>query len=310
MSEDLISKEREFRRLNRELGEKTRDLMREVDSVLISHSTSVFGSRLNDATGNSHCFLNELNLEERKKHSKQTVVNGEENHVRKGNERDLENLTIDEIVSTNPENCKSEAFLRFLKAKIKLLHDELETFRTEYKKKCNYCKEIEAENKKLEDARQKLHNQTLSLKDTIAKLEANISSSQSEIQARGTEIACLKKEIDGLKKELKSVNQQSSTFDTRLNRSLEDNERLRNIVRLNKIEEKELRDQIRRIQESERLTVKSVEKQRSEILQAFKKQTALVDNLKKQKIFLEASRQIELTKEEFSKILDWSPEET
>lgn len=49
MSEDLLAKEREFHRLNRELGRKTKDLMREVDSVLISHSTSLFPTRVNDS---------------------------------------------------------------------------------------------------------------------------------------------------------------------------------------------------------------------------------------------------------------------
>ena len=47
---------------------------------------------------------------------------------------------------------------------------------------------------------------------------------------------------------------------------------------------KELRDEIRRLQESERLVRRNLERQRSEVLEAFKKQTFLVDNLKKQKV--------------------------
>lgn len=46
----------------------------------------------------------------------------------------------------------------------------------------------------------------------------------------------------------------------------------------------ELRDQIRRLQESERLSTRNLERQRADILQAFKKQTTLVDNLKRQKV--------------------------
>ena len=35
MTQDLLAKEKEFHRLNRELSEKTKDLMRQVDDVLL-----------------------------------------------------------------------------------------------------------------------------------------------------------------------------------------------------------------------------------------------------------------------------------
>lgn len=40
MSEDLLAKEKEFHRLNKELEEKTRELMKEVDSVMESTNNS------------------------------------------------------------------------------------------------------------------------------------------------------------------------------------------------------------------------------------------------------------------------------
>lgn len=45
-----------------------------------------------------------------------------------------------------------------------------------------------------------------------------------------------------------------------------------------------MREQIRKIQEEKRLALKNSEKQRNEVFQALKKQTQLVDNLKKQKV--------------------------
>lgn len=46
----------------------------------------------------------------------------------------------------------------------------------------------------------------------------------------------------------------------------------------------ELRDQIRKLQEDKRQGIKHLEKQRLELLQAFKKQLLLIDNLKKQNV--------------------------
>lgn len=95
-----------------------------------------------------------------------------------------------------------------------------------------------------------------------------------------------------------------------------------------------MRDKLRKIQDSSKLEIKNLEKQRSELLQAFKKQSLLVDNLKKQIVrtkslflylqianlnkikkskfqsYLEAAKQVQLTETEFMKLLDWKPEET
>lgn len=85
---------------------------------------------------------------------------------------------------------------------------------------------------------------------------------------------------------------------------MEENVKLKNTIKLNKIEEKDLREQIRKLHDNETKILKKMDKQRNEILQAFKKQLFLIDNLKKQKAYLEASKKIELTREDFMKLLE------
>jgi len=81
--------------------------------------------------------------------------------------------------------------------------------------------------------------------------------------------------------------------------------------------------------------MKSLEKQRNELVQAFKKQMLLIDNLKKQNVcilkfinffylhgtvmqlynliilqmYLMSNGQIRLTEEDFTKLLEWKPQQ-
>lgn len=140
------------------------------------------------------------------------------------------------------------------------------------------------EKKKLDDGQIKLRNQIEMLNDTITKLDRVNSDTLSDYQALSNENTTLKKDINSLRKEIQTLNQQSTNLDVRLNRSLESNEKFRNALKCSQLEEKELRNQIRKLQEDKKLAIKHLEKQRLELVQAFKKQTLLVDNLKKQSV--------------------------
>lgn len=77
-----------------------------------------------------------------------------------------------------------------------MLLTELQTIKDEYKKKFNYSKDLEVENKKLNETKDKLYNQVINLKETIVKLEGNNANHQSELQIRISENNSLKKVIN------------------------------------------------------------------------------------------------------------------
>jgi hypothetical protein len=78
--------------------------------------------------------------------------------------------------------------------------------------------------------------------------------------------------------------QTSKANEVRLNRSLEEVEKLRTIMHNHERDDKELRDLTRKKGDEVTMVMKRLEKQKSELLLGFKKQMQLIDNLKKQKV--------------------------
>ncbi|XP_012220862.2 testis-expressed protein 9 [Linepithema humile] len=305
MSDDLLAKEKEFRRLNRELQLKTRDVMKEVDSII--HACA--SNNLFSNTNQSHLDLVTKDVKVTEDVTSKLDKHGKTSLMKTPETSSIENLTNVQNLSKKDNNLGNRAVVNLLKGKIDMLYKELQAMQFEYNKKCDYSKELEAENKKLEDAQVKLYNQIATLKDTITKLENIKFDALSSCQTLNNENVVLKKDLEDLRKEVKTLNQQSINYDVRLNRSLETNEKLRTALKCNQIEEKELRNQIRKLQEDKRLAVKTLEKQRSELVQAFKKQMLLIDNLKKQNMYLTGNGQICLMEEDFAKLLEWKPQQ-
>jgi hypothetical protein len=91
-------------------------------------------------------------------------------------------------------------------------------------------------------------------------------------------------ELETLKKELRTAVQTLKANEMRLNRSLEELEKLRTIVHNHERDDKELRDLARKKEDKVAVVMKQLDKQKSELLLGFKKQMQLIDNLKKQKV--------------------------
>ena len=72
--------------------------------------------------------------------------------------------------------------------------------------------------------------------------------------------------------------------EVRLNRSLEELEKLRTAAHNHERDDKELRDLTRKKDDKVAVDMKRLEKQKTELLLGFKKQMQLIDNLKKQKV--------------------------
>ena len=115
----------------------------------------------------------------------------------------------------------------------------------------------------------------------------------------------IQREAASASREHKSRKAEQETKDAKLNRALEEIDRLKAQL---KSEELNFRETIEASkQEKERLVSdnRRLSKHRADIVNAFKKQMKLIDVLKRQKLHLEAAKMLSFTEEEFAKTLEY-----
>ncbi|XP_063217779.1 testis-expressed protein 9 isoform X3 [Bacillus rossius redtenbacheri] len=202
----------------------------------------------------------------------------------------------------------TEALVSFLRANVKVLQGEVQSLQADLKTRVGECREHLGRLKLAEEEGAKWRQLAAGGKEQLRKLELQGGVAATKLQQREAENAALRKEIESLRKELKTCTQAASSSNVRLNRCLEDMEKLKASVKEIKQEKKELQDESCQ-KTSELLTVvKRLERQKLELISGFKKQMQLIDNLSRQKIHLEAGRVVQFAEKEFLKLLDSTTE--
>lgn len=119
------------------------------------------------------------------------------------------------------------------------------------------------------------------------------------------EVATLRKDLQTAERLLKQAETDAKAKDAQHKRALESITRLKAQLAESQTSTPRGGEARGRVEELE-AQVKALEKQRGELLTAFRKQMKLIDVLKRQKIHLEAARMLAFTEEEFMKTLDWN----
>jgi chromosome segregation ATPase len=158
--------------------------------------------------------------------------------------------------------------------------------------------ELSTEQTRLKKAQQSLVLQMDKQKQLVEELRHKNDRLEAQLSS-------LKKELDGKERVHKQLISTQSTTDVRLNRALEEVEKYKVLLQQAKAETKEFGDQEKRKMEKLLNDNKKLEKQKSELITAFKKQQKMIDILKRQKMHLEAAKVLSFTEEEFVKALDW-----
>ncbi|CAL8243249.1 unnamed protein product [Lota lota] len=223
-------------------------------------------------------------------------------------EEKLEGYCQEDIVeeaSPNEDSVGSEAQIRVLKAKLRIMQEELDRLSYDYSKKDDENGKLCGKIKELDEDRARLQKTTNIQQTHIEKHRALAEEASKRCDGLQVQVAGLQKEIEGLNRAQKQAAGNQNTVEVRLNRALEEVERLKaqlsNMKQLTKDRTKEVH------QSKENLLAenKVLKKQREELILGFKKQLKLIDILKRQKMHFEAAKVLSFTEEEFMKALDW-----
>lgn len=194
---------------------------------------------------------------------------------------------------------------RFLKSKIVILEEDHERMTQEIKQQKELLDKTLEKSRRLEQQRDQAYAKHNAVIEQLSKMETQLEDMTTKFKERTSEQLSQQKELEMVRRELKVVTQTNSNLEKRLFRATEDVESARNALLLMKNAERELKETASKESESKDKQIRSLKKQRADLLNAYKKQLFLIDNLKRQNICMEQSKMLSFSEKEFTKILEW-----
>ncbi|XP_044264773.1 testis-expressed protein 9 [Tribolium madens] len=203
------------------------------------------------------------------------------------------------------EEMGTKGMIHFYKTKIKALQEDLIKTQNELKIKNEELKKFQREHQAVAEEKEKWFLQYNVQKNANVKQEKQISAYNSKLQLKETENVALKKENEQLRNDLKNISSELSVCENRLKRTMQELEKNRTAMNTLRQEEKETKEAFRNNIKELTATVKQIQKHKNELLQGYKKQIQLINNLKKQKDHVESCKVLELAESDFLKLLEW-----
>ena len=216
--------------------------------------------------------------------------------------------TINYNSSIQNDNTTKDVTIRLQRAKIQTLNQQ-------HKQTQQKLKDTQASYSKIKQTlkgermdKQRIEKQ---LKEKDAQYQKLLSQNEecqnTLIPNYKEEIKILKRDLVSAQKVVKKSDHDCKNREIRLSRALEECNKYKTIVQNQTKQENKDKLELQQTKGKEILTkkIRLLEKQRNELLNAFQKQMKLIDVVKKQKVHAEASKFLNITEEEFMKVLDW-----
>ncbi|KAI5936697.1 testis-expressed protein 9 isoform X1 [Manis javanica] len=211
----------------------------------------------------------------------------------------------DDIFCGVSKDIGTEAQIRFLKAKLRVMQEELDNVVCECNKKKDEIQDLKSQIKNFEEdcVRQQ---RTINLQQSQAeKYKTLFEEANKKCDGLYQQLSSLEKELQSKTRLQKQAATNQSATEVRLNRALEEAEKYK--LELSKLRQnnKDIANEEHKKIEALKAENKKLEKQKGELMIGFKKQLKLIDVLKRQKMHIEAAKMLSFTEEEFMKALEW-----
>ncbi|KAJ3408865.1 Golgin sub A member 2 [Chytriomyces hyalinus] len=232
------------------------------------------------------------------------------NHTEAGNNTSVSDSIPEHLkpaLGPIDEGIGLEATNRLLKAKLVVVQEEMEKIVKNQGIKDSAIAMLEEKLKFFDEERSKISKKMQTLQSQIEKVtKANVDL-KAKNETLEAERGSLKKELDAISKSQKTVESDVNSKDLRLNRALEEVDKLKQALGKTNSDSKDKMETLKKNQHDLLNENKKLVKQKAELLGIFKKQNLLIDNLKRQKLHLEAAALLDFSEEEFVRALNCRP---
>ncbi|XP_016972414.1 testis-expressed protein 9 [Drosophila rhopaloa] len=197
-------------------------------------------------------------------------------------------------------------FIKFLKAKVAILEEDHAHHAGELTRQKEQLELALEGQRKSENQRDQTMSSNKHLSEQLMRAERQWEDANRRQKERQQEFITQQRELEQLKRDAKVSRQTTMNLENRLSRAQEDADTAR-------LEVKQLREEQRDQLEAQRKELKqrdsrirALKRQRGDLLNAYKKQLYMIDNLKRQTSCMEQSAAIGFGEKEFNKVLEWN----
>eukprot|EP00201_Polytomella_parva_P007213 CAMPEP_0175085646 /NCGR_PEP_ID=MMETSP0052_2-20121109/28785_1 /TAXON_ID=51329 ORGANISM="Polytomella parva, Strain SAG 63-3" /NCGR_SAMPLE_ID=MMETSP0052_2 /ASSEMBLY_ACC=CAM_ASM_000194 /LENGTH=393 /DNA_ID=CAMNT_0016357693 /DNA_START=44 /DNA_END=1226 /DNA_ORIENTATION=- len=230
-----------------------------------------------------------------------------------------EGLRVDPVDPEQPEDGSSpplppplpldvpgqpEASLRLHKARLTALEADFASATELIKVKGRENQELLKELKAVRAEKEGWARERKNLELQLDRAKKTASEAEAALQGHEQKAREMAKAEGKLERDRRQADAEQRGKDVRLTRALEELEKYRTLLAEAKSQDREGKDSARAEVSKLQTEIKKLERQRTELLAAFRKQMRLIELLRRQRVHLEASRALQFTEEEFLKILD------
>lgn len=206
-------------------------------------------------------------------------------------------------------HVNKDNLIKFLKAKVAILQNELESAVNENKEQNDTIKELTKKIERSDLVYNTLETNHQGLQQTLKKFEEKNDELKDLLQDKDERIQILSKEQARVSLEWSKMKKLNQTLEIRLQQLRQTHETTK--ARLAELSnaEKEIRFTKTQERASLEIQIKELKKERMQMLNAFKKQLLRIDQLKKQNNCFDEEKLIEIAEQEYLKLLKWTSDD-